>query len=343
MRTNCANKSIAILGLLILFIGVSSAVNQTTSYQNHSLSFEIPLGWNVVKDIQEENDHMILLTDNISAIRIDIIKSDDPLIISDSADSRILCEYYIKYVINLVKPICGSGTGVEIKPDGADDVFYASNCCGLNKYCKEEGFNDPVEWIVTWTKPEYDKELIGVYAIFNGTYPDTKINWSGAHGDYYMANPLYSVLTSISLENGLKKPSKETSIIDIIQQRPQAARPRVANSNCVQAPTWHSAVIYKGDLQQTGCFGERSYALWPMSDGGLIFVFTLEDEGCEREYWTKPGIIKTNTWNHIKVYLNTKEEKVEIFVNGTKIYVEEQPRFIRTPMDSKPIKKETLL
>ena len=160
--------------------------------------------------------------------------------------------------------------------------------------------------------------------------------WGGAIPVGVLKTP--DRLLKVSQQSGTDNHEIDESTRDT-QQRPQAARPRVANFNCVQAPTWHSAVIYKGDLQQTGCFGERSYALWPKSDGGLHFVFTLEDEGCQREYWTKPGIIKTNTWNHIKVHLNTKEEKVEIFVNGTKIYIEEQPRFIRTPMDSKPIKK----
>lgn len=102
--------------------------------------------------------------------------------------------------------------------------------------------------------------------------------------------------------------------------------------------TWHMAIVYKGDLEQTGCFGERSYSLWARKDGGLHFAFTLEDEDCQREYWTEAGIVNTGEWSHIKAQLDTKEEKVLVFVNGEEVYVEEHKRFIDAPMDSKSIK-----
>jgi len=112
-----------------------------------------------------------------------------------------------------------------------------------------------------------------------------------------------------------------------------------ANIKPESYPTWHSAVIYKGKLQQTGCFGERSYAIWARADGGLHFVFTLEGENCQREYWTNEGMIQLNQWNHIKIHLDTKKELVEVFVNSEKVYTEERKRFIDAPMASKKIMK----
>ena len=90
-------------------------------------------------------------------------------------------------------------------------------------------------------------------------------------------------------------------------------------------PKQYTAIVYKGDLQQTGCYGERSYSLWARSDGGLHFTSTPEGETCERTYSTASGLIPTGQWSHVKVDLNAESGKVLVFVNEIQVLVGSYP------------------
>jgi hypothetical protein len=85
-------------------------------------------------------------------------------------------------------------------------------------------------------------------------------------------------------------------------------------------PTWHMAIVYKGDLEQTGCFGERSYSLWARSDGRIHFTWTPEGENCQLNYYTEADLIPLDQWSHVKVDLDTLIGKVLIFINDSKVF-----------------------
>ncbi|MHA1973136.1 MAG: LamG-like jellyroll fold domain-containing protein [Candidatus Hodarchaeales archaeon] len=101
-------------------------------------------------------------------------------------------------------------------------------------------------------------------------------------------------------------------------------------------PTWHSAIIYKGDLTQQDCFAERSYTVWAKDNGGIHFAFTLEGETCQRRFHSEAGLINLNQWNQIKIHLDTSSNLVEIIINGENSEVEEYDS--PGSMDSRPIK-----
>ena len=91
-------------------------------------------------------------------------------------------------------------------------------------------------------------------------------------------------------------------------------------------PAVFTAIVYKGDLQQTGCFGERSYSLWAISNGGIEFNSTSEGEPCQRYYHTPSGVIRTGEWSHVRVDLDTDEGRVQIFVNDALVLEESHPQ-----------------
>jgi hypothetical protein len=87
-------------------------------------------------------------------------------------------------------------------------------------------------------------------------------------------------------------------------------------------------IVYKGDMQQTGCFGERSYmlGLGGSAPGQIEFDSTPEGEDCQHEYLTDGGVVAVNEWNHVTVDLNTWEGKVRIFVNGQLVLTDSYPQ-----------------
>ena len=89
------------------------------------------------------------------------------------------------------------------------------------------------------------------------------------------------------------------------------------NPDAYPATYTHDAIVYKGDMQQTGtgCFGERSYTLWLGNQGYLDFTSTPEGETCQHAYSTATGFVALNQWSHIVVDLDTWQGKVQIFVN----------------------------
>ncbi len=218
--------------VLVLLISISSAQNDSTMYKDNGISFEIPQNWNVVKDIQDGNDTQIVLSDNISAIRIDLIKYSDKGIdklmfdhlvrekaISEEYSSSCNCPwrliyglvpwqangaigyYYKNDVIKSVNNLKCSGSGISIKPDGVDQASIYESC--------EEA---PSEWLIAWIKPEYKEEFIGVHALFLGSYPQIPFEWRGSPKNYTMQQPLRLILTTITKGDN----PKSTSLTELV-------------------------------------------------------------------------------------------------------------------------------
>jgi Tol biopolymer transport system component len=77
--------------------------------------------------------------------------------------------------------------------------------------------------------------------------------------------------------------------------------------------TW-TAVIYKGDSNLVGHFGERSYCLWVSNTGVVHFAWTPQESTNQLEYYTGPIII--GTWSHISLRLDTKIGQLFIYINN---------------------------
>lgn len=208
------------LMLMLLSVMSLTITTEGSVYQKHGISFEIPVNWAVVKDQELGNDTQIVLSDNVSAIRIDMIKMSDKeinkLVAEDYAKKRGpgesenpvdantswkllyslqpwavvdgVNDYYMNNVIHLVTQLSNSGSGITITPDGAKDAGIATSY----------GIMDPIEWSIGWTKPEYDGKIMGVHALFSGNYTQQPIEWRGATQKYTVAMPLWTVLSTFT-------------------------------------------------------------------------------------------------------------------------------------------------
>ena len=85
------------------------------------------------------------------------------------------------------------------------------------------------------------------------------------------------------------------------------------------------AILYKGDLEQTGCFGERSYSLWANRNGAIHFTWTPEGSNCQWIYETNGGVIPTDQWSHVEVELDAVVGRVLINVNDVPVLEEVCP------------------
>jgi len=236
-------------GLLMVFIliGLSLAAEQPKNliYNNHSLCFEIPQNWSVIKDVQEGNDTQIVLSDGANAIRIDLIKdSNINKIIGEYLEYHVskadlssfeydtknmtgkawrsayerfpwysndaISEYYQDNVVRPITQLGGTGSGISVKPDGVEYAGIATN----NGHHNDKEID---EWFVSWTKPEYDNEIIGVHSLLKGDYPSVEIEWRGSPTNYAMPEPLWTVLTTINRGNKpFPKPATGSSLIDLV-------------------------------------------------------------------------------------------------------------------------------
>jgi hypothetical protein len=195
----------------------------------------------VVEDHKEGNDTQVVLSEGTNAIRIDLIKHPgiskligdylDRVLKSELASLRskselaslsykfndpnseawksayarfpwysneAVCYYYRKNIINLIRS--GSPvSGISVDPDG---VEYAG--VSTNAYSHQE-IN---EWVIAWTKPSYDDEIIGVHSLFKGDYREIKVEWKGSNRYYSMPEPLWTVLNT--LNRGDEPPPKPT-------------------------------------------------------------------------------------------------------------------------------------
>lgn len=231
-------KTGALLVLMLFFSAIT--VSEGSVYQKHGISFEVPANWTIVKDHLWDNDTQIILSDNVSAIRIDLIKTSDKEINKMVADSvarkkspgsngllgsqvdantswKLLYsldpwlvadgvnEYYIGNVIHPTSQIAMSGSGTTIKPDGVADAGVATNY----GYGSDP---DPVEWSIGWTKPEYNGQIMGVHALFSGNYTQQPLGWNGASQKYSIAKPLWTVLSTLTTGS---KP-KSSSLVGMV-------------------------------------------------------------------------------------------------------------------------------
>lgn len=226
-------RKIILVFVLLALLSAGSLASETM-YQKHNISFQVPTNWSVVKDVQKGNDTQIVLSDNTSAIRIDLIKITDkelnglaneairtapaagpgskPEEISSWKDlyphyiwfvASGLLEHYTKYMIAVVTDFETSGSGISVKPDGAQ-AGIATNC-GIDV--------DPIEWIIAWTKPKYQNEYFGIHGLFaRDGYARKTILWPGAPREYSMPEPLWTVLTTITKG---EKP-KTTSLVELV-------------------------------------------------------------------------------------------------------------------------------
>ncbi|NYT02989.1 MAG: hypothetical protein GKC10_09590 [Methanosarcinales archaeon] len=228
---NLKKYSIYAIIILYLLVGASLA-SQNETYCHHGLCFEIPHEWDVVKDVQVGNDTQIVLSDGVSAIRVDLIKYPDREIdklmlehlirdktIPENYSSSCICpwrfiyalvpwqangaigNYYKTEIIKPVNDLRCSGSGISIKPDGVEQASIHESCEEL-----------PAEWVIAWTKPEYDEELIGIHAIFSGRYLQMPFEWHGSSKDYSMQQPLWLILTTFSRGDD----PKPTSLVNLV-------------------------------------------------------------------------------------------------------------------------------
>jgi len=213
---------------------VSSGQQENEVYTGHNLSFAIPEGWAVVKDVQDGNNTQIILSDNTSAIRIDLVYLSDQEInrlvlnyielrdgklsteisdttpglwnlIYDLATWRVnggIGEYYKNEVLETHSHFCSSGTGMGIKPDQEENAAIYLSC--------EE---PPLDWVFAWIKPEYDNEFIGIHALFFGEYNEIRYDRDAPSSvnraeeqPKTMQEPLYDVLTTISRGEKIRYP-----------------------------------------------------------------------------------------------------------------------------------------
>ena len=215
---------------------------QEPSFKNHTFSFEVPHNWSVVEDHKEGNDTQVVLSEGTNAIRIDLIKHPeisklignylDHVLISELASLRskselaslsyisndpnseawksayarfpwysneAICYYYETNIINLIES-GGPVSGIPVNPDGVEYAGVSTNA---------DSHHEVNEWVIAWTKPSYNDEIIGVHGLFKGDHREIKVEWKGSNRYYSMPEPLWTVLTT--LNRGNKPPPKPTT------------------------------------------------------------------------------------------------------------------------------------
>ena len=200
------------------------------TFHNHSISFEIPDGWEVCLDVMIDDNSSTIITDGEAAIRIDTIKlpdaeldeivrdycqktSDDYYQIKPDATWHAIykkeswrvvdafCEHYRDHVVPPAMPSLGSRFGI-----GSDDFLtsgeYIAYCTnGPRGNLPEDKL---LEWYLVWIRPEYNSTFIAVHALFPVDHLDDygieKLTGFGRAETYHWPGPLYNVMTSFSTD-----------------------------------------------------------------------------------------------------------------------------------------------
>jgi|GEM_PF-3541381 len=225
--------------LLYLMLFCLLAVAQASEYQGYGISFQVPDGWHIAEnDSSSPKDAKIVLSDNISTIRVDVMKGVDvEKLIKDylnrPLDSEIPAgigskpwrEIYARlpwysndamvlyYLVNVLgQPGNNHGSGISVEPDETKYAGVSTNY---------QTGTTPMDWTIAWTKPTYDDELIGVHGVFYRGYVGKKIVWGGDSRDYNMPKGMYTVLTTIRVDtqpviesDTVAKPKVAESIVD---------------------------------------------------------------------------------------------------------------------------------
>ncbi|HOO54576.1 MAG TPA: hypothetical protein PLX30_10140 [Methanothrix sp.] len=174
----------------------------------YGIYFEIPHGWTKGENfLENKGDIQIVLSNKSSTIQIDFVKIPGGIIqvlgdwLRDSWPKRYFADqweinraigyYYINYIVNLDRSSYQrSGTGLSMKPDSVLYPYYGY---------KENPKSD-YDWIVAWTKPNYNDRIVGIHAVFKDNYDETIISaGGGANVKMYMQQPLYSLLSKLNI------------------------------------------------------------------------------------------------------------------------------------------------
>lgn len=189
--------------IALILIGVSSATEQpkqNLTYNDHGLFFYIPANWSIAEDEQIHriqfdgtpmNDTKIVLTDGISAIRIDIVEIPQLNWLRKAFGEEIyhledgLGKFYSNQVLNMSdsRRSSSGGTELTVHPDDSQYTYFRV-------------FDENTEWLVLWTKPDYGNKFIGIHSIHDRKYPTVKLNIYKR--EYYMQTSLYIILNNLT-------------------------------------------------------------------------------------------------------------------------------------------------
>jgi|GEM_PF-2460932 len=192
--------------LLIIFFITSSYASE---FHGHGIYFEIPNGWHITENNSNNiNDTKIVLTDNRSAIRIDIV--DFPELgmlrnissVKERSIEQIMMDYYVSGAFSpnksaLTKNIRSISSTDLVNPDGAGSNLGFGTDIWDPSFGNHENRGRGGEWIFVFSKKEYGTKFIGIHALFSGKY--TAVDLSYNHDWVY---PAPSVL--IDLINSIK-------------------------------------------------------------------------------------------------------------------------------------------
>ncbi len=213
--------------LVALLFLAGNCIAEDSFILDGNFTISIPECWYIA----ENNTNKTIISDNISAIRIDrvhlsdqelnnityyfihdkrnflqntevedvnwkVVKDLTPWYVNDAVS-----EYYKNEIVKV--GVLSGGSGLSIKPDGEEYATFFMDQDNLN-------------WVVTWINPEYNNSFIGVRAIFSADkkYEMVAYEWYGVDDDNIIQKPLNDVLTSFSF--GRSGVVRKKSILDII-------------------------------------------------------------------------------------------------------------------------------
>jgi hypothetical protein len=174
---------------------VSITPSPIATYTNHSLSFEIPYGWSITRDAQSANDTQIVLSNETSTIRIDIVDLPQMTWLRNSSSNgfainSVVLGYYQKHILEQDVGSINAWSGAnKPNPDGIGQLTFGVG--GEGK-----------EWVLGWSKPEYGEKFIGVHALFNGNFAAVDLSEGRSDWRYYMPTPFYDLLDSFKTNAG---------------------------------------------------------------------------------------------------------------------------------------------
>lgn len=98
----------------------------------------------------------------------------------------------MKYILNINKDGFCLGSGISQRPNSFDPTI--ADASKYPSYATDKGN----EWIIAWTKDNYENYIIGIYAKFNEEVSLQKIFAGGAEPyNYNMPDPLFKILGTI--------------------------------------------------------------------------------------------------------------------------------------------------
>lgn len=165
------------------------------------INFQIPRGWYVAQNntTGTANDTKIVLTDDESAIRIDIVALPQMTWLRSLSDGHsdfdiygVVMNYYKKNILKQDISIFSISSTRKVSPDGLRDLVFGMTQMGD-------------EWIIAWSKPEYGEKFIGMHVIFTGEQNTTEIGYEGSDYKYPMPDILYNLLNDFSTDFNYSK------------------------------------------------------------------------------------------------------------------------------------------